>query len=134
MFELAKPQSLSSLQSVFSFCQSGDSCFTNELISPRNSGVELLVELVATNPTQKARLNLACLVFWATHTVAMAQKGQPHAWLVMSFSVTRAFTNLCSSNLWNYSELGCCCSHHIFHFGERNRDLMCCVQTLPVNS
>lgn len=88
MFELAKPQSLSSLQPVFSFCQSGDSCFTNELISPRNSGVELLVELVATNPTQKARLNLACLVLWATHTVAMAQKGQPHAWLVMSFSVT----------------------------------------------
>lgn len=105
MFELAKPQPLSSLQFLFSFCQNSDPSFTNELISPRNSGTEFLVEVVATNPTQKTRLNLACLVLWATHTVGMAQKVQPHALLVMSSSVTRAFSNLCPSNLWHYREL-----------------------------
>lgn len=94
----------SSLRSLFSFCQNSESSFTIELISPRNSGNELLVELVATNPTQKTRLNLACLVLWATRTVGMAQKGQPHALLVMSSSVTRAFSNLCPSNLWHFRE------------------------------
>lgn len=35
----------------------------------------------------------------------MAQKGQPHASLMMSSSVTSAFSNLCLSNLWHYTEL-----------------------------
>lgn len=39
----------------------------------------------------------------------MAQKGQPHASLVMSSSMTPAFSRLCPSNLWHYRS-GCCCS------------------------
>lgn len=91
----------SSLQSLLSFCQNSDSLFTIELIS----GTELLVELVATYSTQEKQLNLACLVRWATHTVGLAQKGQPRASLVMSSSVTRAFNNLCPSSQWHYREL-----------------------------
>lgn len=61
--------------------------------------------LLTHRRTQETGLNLAGLVLWATHTAGMAQKGQPHASLVMSSSVTPAFSSLCPSNLWYYKDL-----------------------------
>lgn len=114
------------------FCQTSDSSFRNEFILPNRSGrcefhifcrsayfsflcvpLDLPQELnclwnwwlLTDRRTRKTGLNLAGLVLWATRTAGMAQKGQPHASLVMSSSVTPAFSSLCASNLWYYKDL-----------------------------